>query len=224
MLGGVDPESLETKKAAIDEHHQKVDASTQTSNTEQLFDSVQEVSNMLSIKSLPFRFIPPIKQSINASQPAQIVERVQSGDPAAIISEESVVNEGSDMGRRAAPPTIALPPPPKAPPPPIPPIPTTIKGISSLGMPPPSRIPEKKPHIPSRPLSPPPRELIQRATTPLSSWATFVSGRMSSEQAPIPLEPGNDHRSDRSLKSHDQFFHHIRHHSSSASVDNEDEA
>jgi len=64
---------------------------------------------------------------------------------------------------RTRPPTMSLPPPPS--------------------MPPPSTIPIKKASVPpARPTSPPPPELVQRATTP-----TF--GRQSSLMVPLPRAP-----------------------------------
>jgi hypothetical protein len=64
---------------------------------------------------------------------------------------------------KTKPPMMVLPPPPKLPPPP-----------SSTMMPPPSFIPDrKKPEASPRPSSPPPAELIQRATTP--TFGTVLS-------------------------------------------------
>ena len=78
----------------------------------------------------------------------------------------SRVPSGTPAIDKSRPPMMAVPPPPRQPPP-----------LNSML--PPAFIPERKDIPPPRPSSPPPADLVQRATTPLSSILSVPGGRPS---------------------------------------------
>ena len=163
-----------------------------------------------TVAARPLRFPSPSLPT-NAEKP--VVSDAASSPESGQRQHTQSLSSASPIDR-SRPPTMMLPPPPKMPPPPN-------------SMPPPSFIPEKRRPSsalsshrdmpPPRPSSPPPLELVQRATTPISS-ALNVPGRSTSNMRQLSSSVLRQPTSMSSVRSASNPVTHVQMSSTSSNV------